>query len=83
MDDLNRDNDAQRTLEQKALHNVRGLVDKLEASDRAERKLQKQILVVFAVLLAVFASLWAAGIFPSKKSGETVEIVIAPKPQGK
>jgi hypothetical protein len=78
MDDLNRDNDAQRTLEQKALHNVRGLVEKLEASDKAERKLQKQILVTFGIVLAVMVILWTTGLLPLKKSGKTGEIVVPP-----
>ena len=54
------DDEARRELEQRALRNVRGLVDKIEHDDKADRRSQLMILgaivlgaVVVAVLLAV------------------------------
>ena len=70
--------DAQRILEQKALQNVRGLVDKVEASDQAERVMQKRILIGFAVVLAVLAALWAAGVIDLKRGEPGKEVVVAP-----
>jgi hypothetical protein len=70
--------DAQRALEQKALKNVRGLVDKIEASDAAERTLQKRILVGFAVAIVVIGGLWMAGAFDGLRGGSAKELVVAP-----
>jgi hypothetical protein len=50
------DGDAQRELEQRALRNVRGLVDRIEQDDTADRRTQKRILwgiLVFALVLAL------------------------------
>jgi hypothetical protein len=48
--------DAQRELEQRALRNVRGLVDKMDAIDRVDRAAEKRgffALVAAGVLLVV------------------------------
>ena len=70
--------DAQRALEQKALKNVRGLVDKIEASDKAEKTAQKRILIGFAAVLAVIAALWAAGIVDFRRGEPGKEVVVPP-----
>ena len=70
--------DAQRVMEQKALQNVRGLVDKMEASDSAERTMQRRIIVGFVVVLAVLAALWAAGVIDLKRGEPGKEMVVAP-----
>ena len=47
------DHDAQRTLEQKSLRNVRTLLDKLETQEEIERRTRRRIgwaLLVLAVL---------------------------------
>lgn len=46
-------NDAQRELEQKALKNVRALVDKLEEKEILERTSQKRILIWLLVAIAI------------------------------
>ena len=47
--------DAQRAMEQKALRNVRALVDKIETTEELDRKaLRKQVTVIVAVVLVVF-----------------------------
>lgn len=70
--------DAQRTLEQHALKNVRGLVDNLEAKEAAERRLQKRLLVGFVIVAAVLAVLFATGVFSIKGKGTAKEIVVEP-----
>ena len=68
--------DAQRDLEQRALRNVRGLVDKVEGQDladkRSERRLLKGLAIGAVVLCVVLGVLFAytAG----KQSGKTVTI---------
>lgn len=55
------DDSAQREMEQKALRNVRGLVDKIESEDRIGN--QKQILgaVILVVIVAALAAAFVMG----------------------
>ena len=55
--------DAHRTLEQRALRNVRDLVDRVEAQDRAQRVTDRHGLVVLAALIGGLFLLLAVGIF--------------------
>ncbi len=68
--------DAQRELEQRALRNVRGLVDKVENQDqadkRSERRMLKGLLIGAVVVFALFAGYLAYG--PSQQSGKTLTI---------
>ena len=75
--------DAQRVMEQKALTNVRGLVDKLEAGDQAEKTMQRRILIGFVVALAVLGLLWAAGVINLGRGQPSQEIVIPAKTTNK
>lgn len=46
--------DAQRNLEQRALRNVRALVDKIETTEELEgRALRRQVAIIVGVVLAV------------------------------
>ena len=75
----NGDDDAQRTLEQQALKNVRSLVDNLESREASERRLQKRIIV--ASLAAV--ALGVAVVFGARFLGGgpvRTEIVVQPPP---
>lgn len=47
------DDHAQRQLEQRALRNVRGLVDKIEETDRRESAAQKRLLFGALVIVVV------------------------------
>jgi len=48
--------DAQRTLEQRALRNVRALVDKIETTEEMDRKsVRKHVAVIVGVILVLFA----------------------------
>ena len=48
------DDDARRTLEQRALRNVRGLLDKMEDEERDDRRKTLKIAIVSGVVLLVF-----------------------------
>jgi hypothetical protein len=52
--------DAQREMEQRALRNVRGLVEKIESSDELEARKQRKVL--YWILGAAAALAVAAGI---------------------
>ena len=76
--------DAQRELEQKALRNVRSLVDKIETEDRQGN--QKQLVAVI-VIVAFFGALAAVYMVSRGKSADTargpaIEIP-PPKPPAK
>jgi hypothetical protein len=68
--------DTQRELEQRALRNVRGLVDKVENQDladkRSERRTLKALAIGAVVVFAIFAAIFT---FTSgRDSGKTVTI---------
>ena len=68
--------DARRDLEQRALRNVRGLVDKVEQLDASEKRRERRLMVYF-VAAAVVAGLAFAGYFALRgdsNSGVTVPI---------
>ena len=68
--------EAQQELMEKSLRNVRGLVDKVEGQDladkRAERRLLKRLAVGVFVLFAIFAGLFAY--ISANQSGKTITI---------
>ena len=69
-------NDTQRELEQRALRNVRNLVDKVENQDLADKRAQRRMLKGLA-LGAVLLCAVLAGLFtfaPAKQTGKTVTI---------
>lgn len=68
---------AQRELEHKALRNVRGLVDRLEADEAARRRTQKWIVAGLAAIVLVLAG---AILFITSWSTprEVREIIVAP-----
>lgn len=55
--------DAQRELEQRALRNVRKLVDKIEEHDQLDGRKQKRALLGVALLVAAFAAMVFAFLF--------------------
>jgi hypothetical protein len=46
-------NDTQRELEQRALRNVRGLVEKVENQDLADKRSQRRLVLCLAVFVVV------------------------------
>ena len=69
-------NEAQRELEQRALRNVRGLVDKIDNQDladkKSERRMVKGLLIGAVVMFVAFAGLFAY--LSGKQSGQTITI---------
>lgn len=68
--------DTQRDLEQRALRNVRGLVDKMEGIERVDRRKERRVLVWIAlgglaIVVALGAALWYTG---HKNAGKPVVI---------
>ena len=72
-----RTDDAQRELEQRALRNVRGLVDKMEKTDELEGRKQRKALVGLAIAALVIAIV--AAIFISMRAERGKEVVIDPR----
>jgi flagellar basal body-associated protein FliL len=71
------DDDAQRELEQKALRNVRGLVDKIEADDRKGN--QKQLVAV-VIVVAMVALAGGAYLVSRSRSAEGQTAIEIPPP---
>jgi hypothetical protein len=64
--------DTQRDLEQRALRNVRGLVDRIERDDAVDSR--KQWKLVAAILACVFAGLLVALVFAGRRDTPTVPV---------
>lgn len=68
--------EAQRELERRALKNVRGLVDKMEAGESADRRTQRRVLVAIIVIALLIAGAIAIGLH--QRSAEIKKVVIDP-----
>ena len=66
--------ETQRELEQRALRNVRGLVDKMDGIERDDRRTQKRVVaaLVVALVLTVVASVWQMNRMAQRASGGRV-----------
>jgi hypothetical protein len=72
--------DAQRDLEQRALRNVRGLVDKVENIDLADKRSERRMLKWLAIIaLVVFAGIAAYLGFISNQRASGATVTIEPK----
>jgi hypothetical protein len=71
-------NDAQRDMEQRALRNVRGLLDRMEKDDVAERWTVRRFAVVIGIVLVVFAVALAVLLSMAKKPGTTRAVPLEP-----
>ena len=72
--------DAQRDMEQKALRNVRGLLDKIEDQDRLDRKATVRIAVICGVAAAVLVALLVAWLNERKAEPGSTKAVVIPAP---
>ncbi len=70
--------DAQRSLEQKALRNVRGLVDRIEAEEAGRSRYQKRLVVALLVAFSVLGIALVVSI-GGTPSGTQEIVVPAPK----
>lgn len=68
--------DAQREMEQRALRNVRDLVDKMETIDARDSRKQKRMLVGLIVGVTIVVGLILAGVVyvSHKQSGKAITI---------
>ncbi len=70
--------DAQRALEQKALRNVRGLVDRMQADEEKERRSRKWVVGLLVAAVVAVGAIVAVSV--NRKPSGTQEIVVpAPK----
>ena len=70
--------DAQRNLEQKALRNVRALVDKIEATDAHQsRSVKRQAALIVAVILVLFVIVFGVS---QLRRGEPERTLVLPPP---
>ena len=70
--------DAQRELEQRALRNVRGLVDKMEGLDRIDERSQKRTLIGITVGALIGVAVIVATIAYVSSRQEAKPVVIDP-----
>jgi hypothetical protein len=71
--------DAQRELEHRALRNVRGLVERMEADEEAKRRSQKWVLAGLAAIVVLVGAIVAITV--GGKRGDGQEITVAPVPK--
>ena len=67
--------DAQREMEQRALRNVRGLVDRMESDERAMRESQRRML---GIAVAFILGVALVGAVVMSRSGPGKSIVVTP-----
>lgn len=70
--------DAQREMEQRALRNVRGLVDKIEDEDRKGNQKQLVAVIVIVALVAVAGAAFLVGRSKEADKADKPGIVIPP-----
>jgi hypothetical protein len=75
--------DAQREMEQRALRNVRGLVDKMDAIEKIDRRTQMRLLAMIGVGALIAVSVIAAVVLfaPAQRTGTTITIEPAKPPR--
>ena len=74
--------DTRREMEQRALRNVRGLVDKIEHDDKADRRSQRLILGGIAVGALVVALLLGTMLVRGDKARKDVLVTPPPASSG-
>ena len=75
--------DAQRELEQKALRNVRGLVDKIEADDEKSNRKQLVAVVIVVAMVAIAGGAYLVSRSKSTEGQTAIEIPPPTKPVAK
>jgi len=75
--------DAQRELEQRALRNVRGLVDKMDAIEKIDRRTQIRLLAMIGIGALIAVGVIAAVVLfaPAQRAGTTITIEPAKPPR--
>jgi len=70
--------DAQRDMEQRALRNVRGLVDKVEGLDADEKRRERRMLIVLVVVALIGALGFAGWLAVRSDSSRETTVTIQP-----
>ncbi len=74
--------DAHRVMERRALRNVRGLVDRLEADDEASDRAQRRLVAAIAVIVIAFGAFVLATVNWTPGEVRTIPVP-ASKPAGR
>ena len=72
--------DAQREMEQRALRNVRGLIDRMEETEHEERWTFRRFAIVIGIVVVVFAIALAVLVALVKKPGKTRPVTLEAPP---
>ncbi len=72
--------DAQRDLEHRALRNVRGLVDRIQAEETVRQKTQKWLLAGIAIAVVAVSAVVAVVVTQDRGAGHEVTIAPVSKP---
>jgi hypothetical protein len=72
--------DAQREMEQRALRNVRGLIDRMEETEQEERWTFRRFAIVIGIVVLVFAVALAVLVTLVKKPGKTHPVTLEAPP---
>jgi hypothetical protein len=67
-------------MEQRALRNVRGLIDKLEDREQAERWTPRQFIVVLGIVVTVLAVAAAVMVVVMKEKRASQKMITLPPP---
>ena len=77
-----RDDEAQRELEQRALRNVRGLVDKMEGIDKVDKKRERRLLGAIIAIAVVGGIIVVGSVMYMSSKQQNRGIVIDPAKSG-
>lgn len=75
--------DAQRELEQRALRNVRGLVDRMESDEALSRKKQVRLVVALVAFAAIILVAIMLGFAQRPKDGPPVDLKAMKAPEAR
>ena len=75
--------DAHRVMERRALRNVRGLVDRLEADEEAGDRTQRRLVVVLAVIVVAIGAFVLATVSWTPGEGGTIPVPPVTKAAGR
>lgn len=75
--------DAQRVMERRALRNVRGLVDRLQADDEASERTQRRLVVALVVIVVAIGAFVLATVNWAPGKGQTLPVPPASKAAGR
>jgi hypothetical protein len=70
--------DAQRELEQRALRNVRGLVEKMDGIDKDDRKTQRRLLLMIIAITIAAGGIVLGSVMYIANKQQTKPVVIDP-----